>query len=243
MLLGAAVGCASSPARPVPKEVSLLDAAERALGGPEALASLRGFHSKTKGTWYGSGGEVSYAGEWWFRLPLAFRWRLESDGGSSEGAIDGETGWMRSGGEAPVDLDASRIRDGQQQAVENAILLVRPLRSKDFTVTYAGPGTAAGRPTEKLRVTFRGAITRIVHIDPATSLIIKTEGRATHADLGEGECELTFDRWADQGGLKFPLHTIGLWNGEKYFEDDCISVEWRQAPEESVFRKPSASGG
>lgn len=238
MLLGVlGAGCASAPP-PKPKELLLLDEAERALGSPEAVARLRGFHSTTRGTLYRDGAATPYTGEWWFRLPLAFRWRVTAGGASDEGAVDGEAGFALSGGDA-ADLDPGLVRDAQQHAVENAILLVRPLRSKDFTITYAGPGETPRGPSETLRVSWRGIVTRVVHFDAATHLVVKTEGRTALTEEGEGNFELFVDRWADEGGIQFPRHTVGLWNGDKRFEDECLAIEWQEPPAETFFRKPA----
>ena len=235
--VAALAGCASTPA-PAPREVTLLDEAEAALGMPETLARFRGFHSTMKGTWLRPDGSTPYSAEAWYRPPLTLRWLKTTASVTEDGAVDGDSGWYRTNGAAAAPLDPARLREAQATAVEYAILLVRPLRSKEFTLAYAGPSEAAGRPTETLRVSWRGAITRVVHFDRETHLVVKTEG-PQQLQGQNGDLTLSVDRWADEGGLRFPVQTHGEWNGARRFDCECTAVQWLEPPAESLFLAPS----
>jgi hypothetical protein len=232
----ALAGCASAPA-PAPPEVALLDHAEAALGTPEALARFRGFHSTMKGSWFRPDGATPFTAEAWYRPPLALRWRKSSATATEEGAIDGDSGFARAAGGEPATLDPARLREAQQNAIEYAILLVRPLRRKDFTIAYAGPSEVAGRPTDTLRVSWRGLVTRLAHFDRETHLVVRTEGRA-RLQGEEGDLAVVVDRWADEGGLRFPVQTHAEWNGQRRWECECTAIDWAEPPAESLFLAP-----
>ncbi|MBI1849260.1 MAG: hypothetical protein HYR85_02845 [Planctomycetes bacterium] len=236
LVVAAIAGCASPP-RPLPPEVTLIDSAEAALGTPETLARFRGFHSTMKGSWLRPDGSTPYSAEAWYRPPLALRWLKTTASVTEDGAVDGDSGWYRTNGAATATLDPARLREAQAMAVEYAILLVRPLRSKEFTLAYSGPSEVAGRPTETLRVSWRGAVTRTVHFDHETHLVVKTEGPQSLQGQN-GDFALVVDRWADEGGLRFPVQTHGEWNGARRYDCECTAVEWAEPPPETLFLAP-----
>lgn len=218
-------------------ETDILRIHREALGGAEAIASLRAI--RVEGVTQLRGGEVEFT--LWAARPARLRIESRVGGELMVQSYDGVTApWGVPAGGAPALMSAGEAREFMAGADFDGPL-VDPT-AKGLAVTYAGESEVEGRACLHLLLAARDLELIELFLDAETYLVLKRiSARPEVPDAGR--LETFFSDYRPVGGVMLPFR-VSVFDGAQLLTDTRISrISPLAALPDSLFEMPAPAVG
>jgi hypothetical protein len=239
-VLVAAVGTARADDKPDAQ--ALLDRAIKAAGGEANLKKFQGVICKGKGMLHEGGFKLS--GEWYFQAPDRVRSVYDLNDGQGQklkilSVTNGDKGWTRTDDGPAEALEGDALKEEQEEAYENWLTMLTPLKDKAFQLTSLGEVRVNDRPALGIKVEHKGHGAVQLYFDKETALLRKLSRKAKDLQNGkEVDQETLFDNYKDVQGVKQPAKIEIKRDGQAYFDVDMTEIKLQEKLDDALFAKP-----
>jgi outer membrane lipoprotein-sorting protein len=207
------------------------------LGGEKKLKSFKAATYQDKGTYYGMGDALPYAGKFAVLWPDKFRMEIV---GIFTTVVDGKTGWNSSQGKVR-DLSKKEVASAEQGHYESLVTQLHPLLDgKTFKLSLDGKATVGKTKTVVVKVSRKGRQDVRLFFNPATGELLKSETMAIPEDLADKlvKQESFYTEYKTAKGIKYPSKFLVLRGGKKYIESTLTSYTPLETLPAKTFAKP-----
>jgi hypothetical protein len=221
---------------------ALLDRAIKAAGGEANLKKFQGSVSKGKGTLHEGGFKVT--GEWYFQAPDRVRSVYEFDDGQGQkikvlSVVNADKGWSRTGDGETDALEGDALKEEQEEAYENWLTTLTPLKDKAFQLTALSEVKVGDRPALGLKVTRAGHGDVELYFDKENALLVKLARKAKDimADKDVKQ-EAFFSNYKNVQGIMQPMKIEIKRDGQAYFDVEMSEIKFSEKLDDGLFTKP-----
>ena len=215
---------------------AIIDKAIQAAGGEAKLARLKAMTWKEKGTYYGMGDGLPYAGVYAIQWPNQFRMEIE---GVFTIVLDGDKGWMQSGGETK-ELTKDELALQHHNHKAGWIFSLLPLKDKAFQLKALGETKVGKEATRVVQVTRKDYPDAKLYFAKDTGLLIQSEFRtkAPEQQFKEVTQTFSFSDFRDLDGAKVAHKLVLKRDGKVFVEAEISDMKAAGKLDAKVFVRP-----
>jgi hypothetical protein len=217
------------------KALAVIDQAIKAHGGAEALNKAQ-TRSRTGEGVLVLAGNLPFTTEEIVRLPDRCRTSLMAGSARRIVVINGDKGWMHSGG-AAQEMKKDLFAELREEPYVWLLETLTPLRKDDFELTVLPDAKVNDRDASVVKVASKGHPDARLFFDKKTGLLIKIARRAKLAGIGCDK-EYFYSDHKDYDGAKLPTKEITTINGNKESEVKFTGYKLLSKIEDKTFDKP-----
>jgi hypothetical protein len=199
----------------------------KAHGGIDALKKYKGSVSKTKGKFYGVGGDIEYSGDTSFQLPNRIRVELElkvaGQAISIVQVITGDKGWVKIG-DKTEELKGEMLAEAKQQINTGNIAHLAYLNDKECKLSPLGEIKVGDRAVVGVRVERKGYRDVNLFFDKEKNLLVKIETRGKDPMGGGGEftAATLYEDYKRIDGIMI-AHKVTVKHDDKLFVESTVT--------------------
>ena len=238
---GTAVAAASPES--LTKGKAVFAKAVEALGGGEAVDSVKSYRTVTNSTMKSPMGDVSIKVVSTVSLPDRLRQEATTPMGPVVSVLNGEDSYMSMASRGARPLPESRRAELVKSIRRQPISLAQHRNDTDFKVQSLGTETVDGASLEALLVSFGGDETK-VYVD-ADGRIVRQSYRGT-GPAGPADMIASYSDFRPASNVVLPYKSQTMMNGEVQQSSVAEEITVNPSVDEALFKKPedsSASDG
>ncbi len=211
--------------------------AVEAMGGEELLrAKCSSFSVKSKGTFYG----MPYVMTSLWKAPD--RMVMAMDDGSMTMGYAGTACWNRFN-TIVRDCMPDELASFPETLWSYHVMSLYPLLGEGFDLEYKGLVDLDDKSLEQVEVTGKDApMAMVLGFDAATGLLVQA-GYEGHFGGKKGDIVMEIVGYTDLEGMKVMSKSVMRMDGKELMEDELLSAEWAEVPDEAFARPPQATFG
>ena len=214
---------------------AIVEKAIKASGGADKLAKHKSATFKGKGTYYGMGDGLPYAGNYAFEWPDKFRMEIE---GVFTIVLNGDKGWIKEGGETK---DMTKEQLAQQLMGQKAgwITTLLPLTDKAFKIKAIGEAKVDKQAALGVKVTRKDYPEVTLYFDKQNGLLVKSTFRTKSPEqkFKEVTQDNYYQKYRDIDGVKLPGKMVINRDGKVFVEEDVSDYKAGKV-DAKVFGRP-----
>jgi hypothetical protein len=190
---------------------------------------------KEKGTFYGMGDGVPYAGTYAIQFPGQFKMEIEN---VFTIVLDGDKGWFKAGD--AMDLSKEQLAEAKEEQYARHVATLLPLKKGGFTLASLGEQKVDDRPAAGVKVSHQGHRDVTLFFDKDSGLLVKTEQTVKDEQQGGKEVkqEIWYSDFKDTEGRKVPTKIKFNRDGKKFVESEMSDYKPVEKLEANTFAKP-----
>jgi predicted Zn-dependent peptidase len=212
----------------------LFGKAMEALGGVEALKSIRNTKASLQIVQVTPMGEMNVSGDLIIAYPDRFKLAMNTQFGSITMAVDGGEGWMLVPGQPQaMPMQEAQVKDLLAGLRRDPVNLVQ---AADLKVQYIGPGKLGEKDVEDLLIT-SGDYQFHLFIDPVTYL---QAGSSYMGETMQGPAEKqdVVSGYQPVSGVQFATKSVTLSGGQKESDTTFSKIQLNAELDPKEFQKP-----
>jgi hypothetical protein len=216
--------------------LTIIDKAIKAQGGEAKVAKFKAQTWKEKGTYYGMGDGLPFAGKYAVQFPDKFRMEIE---GVFTIVLDGDKGWLESMGETK-ELTKEQLANQQRMQYIGQVSRLVTLKDKAFKLSPLPEIKIDKDPAVGVKVSRQGQGDVLLYFDKGTGLLAKSEATVKSEEQKGKEVrqELFMSDYKEVDGLKSPTKLVVKRDGKVYIEATIADLKRAEKLEDKVFAKP-----
>jgi outer membrane lipoprotein-sorting protein len=215
----------------------------KAHGGADNLKKLQASVTKTKGKFYGLGGENDYTGEASIQLPNRFRMEFEGKFNDTDIKVvqvaNRDKGWFKLGDDT-TEMSKEMLEEIREELnVANVTQLV-VLTGKEYKLSSLGDLKVGDHQTIGVRAEREGYRPINLFFDKESGLLVKTETRGKDIQRG-GEEYTSETEYSDFKKVQDVViaHKLSVkHDGKRFVDSETTDVKLSEKLENNVFEKP-----
>ena len=213
----------------------IVEKAIEANGGTEKLEKYNAMTFKSKGTFYGMGGEAPFTGNYAFQFPDQFLMNIEN---VFTIVVDGDQGWVKVAGNT-IDMTKDQIKETQEQLHAGVVTTLVPLLEDKYTLSTLGETEVDGKPTVGIKVSSKDHRDVKIYFNKDDYMLTKSEYMVLSEEEGkEVNQEELYRDYKKVDGVPVPQKSTIYRDGKKYVESEMFDIELKESLEKSIFAKP-----
>jgi hypothetical protein len=214
---------------------ALVDKSIKAAGGGDKLAKHTSGSFKGKGTYYGMGDGLPYAGNYAFQWPDKFRMEIE---GVFTIVLNGDKGWIKEGGETK---DMTKEQLAQQIMDQKAgwVTTLLPLADKAFKIKAIGEAKVGKDEALGVKVTRKDYPDVTLYFDKKSGLLVKSTflTKSPEQKFKEVTQDNYYQKYRDIDGVKLPGKMVIKRDGKVFVEEEVSDYKAGKV-DAKVFGRP-----
>ena len=214
---------------------ALVDKAIKAAGGADKLAKHQSGTFKGKGTYYGMGDGLPYAGSYAFQWPDKFRMEIE---GVFTIVLNGDKGWIKEGDQTKdMTKEQLALQLVDQKAGWMTTLL--PLQNKAFQIKAIGEAKVGQHEALVVKVTRKDYPEVKLYFDKKTGLLVKStfQTKSPEQKFKEVTQDIYYYQYRDVDGAKLPTKVVINRDGRLFVEEEVSDYKAGKV-DPKLFAKP-----
>jgi hypothetical protein len=217
------------------KALAVVEQAIKAHGGADALNKAQ-TRSRTGRGELTLSGNIPFKAEEIVSLPERCRTVLEATGVRRVIVLNGDKGWMLSGG-ASQEMNKELLSELREEPYVWWLATLTPLQKDEFELTPLPDAKVNGEDASVLKVSHRGHVDVRMFFDKKTGLLVKIARRAREAGISLDK-EYAYSDYKEYEGVKLPTKEITTVNGKKLSEVKFADYQLLSKVEDKTFDKP-----
>jgi hypothetical protein len=207
-----------------------------AAGGAANLAKHNAATWKEKGTYYGMGEGLPYAGDYAVQWPGQFKMEIQ---GVFAIVLDGDKGWMKTGGQT-LEMTGENLAVHLSNHRAGWIATLLPLKDKDFALKLLGESKVDERPVVGVKVTRKEYPDVELYFDKTTHLLSKISypTKVPEEQFKGVTAEISFANFIEIEGAKVPSKVSMKRDGKRFVEAEMEEIHAVGKLDDVVFGKP-----
>jgi len=214
---------------------SLVDRAIEAMGGRARLSEFKAYTFEAKGTLYVNGKESQLTSVGAAQLPGQLKVTHNS---AVTALVNGSEGWFVAESETH-EMTEDELTVYREQLHEDWVALLLPLNDVAFDLTLLGESECNGRSVLGVKVSRQSRPDVELLFDKQTGLLSKTQRVVKSLEGKKVKQETLLDNYQDVGGVKVPMKTTRLVDGNKYGMTEVVKIQALGKLPEALFRPQS----
>ena len=221
---------------------AVIDKALKAHGGADNITKYKAATSKVKGTFYGSGQEISFTGDYASQAPGQRANRIEAEVNGMKFAfaqvVNGDRGWKKTNDQVE-ELDKDTLAEEKERTYSDWLSSLAPLRDKEFKLSTLGESKIGKQTAVGVNVARKDHRDVKLFFDKASGLLLKKETRLKDIEGGrEVNQETFYHDYKIVQGVQHAMKMEIKWDGKPYVEFEVTEIKPEEKLDESVFAKP-----
>lgn len=233
-LLALAVPAALQAGDPVAD--ALLGKAVKALGGADAIDSVKGLELKGKGTRRVQGNDLEVTTVARYFFPDRSFQELVLPMGTMKTVVSPTAAFIVAG-EGSLPLPEAERQSLLKLMNRNLVAVLQARGKPGFSTVPAGKGAVDGVAVELVTVN-TGADTITLAIDPATGLILQSTSESGGGASAKGTLVVTYADYRRAGPILYPHKAVGTFAGQPAFASQLETVVVNPRLDEALFEPP-----
>ncbi|HMF20047.1 MAG TPA: hypothetical protein VKE98_22765 [Gemmataceae bacterium] len=214
---------------------AIIAKAIKAAGGADNLAKHKSATFKGKGTYYGMGEGLPYAGNYAFQWPDKFRMEIEN---VFTIVLDGDKGWIKEG-DTTKDMTKEQLTQQLQDQKAGWVTTLLPLTDKAFQVKAIGEAKVDKHDALGVKVTRKDYPEVKLYFDKKSGLLLKSTFRTKSPEqkFKEVTQDNYYYQYRDVDGAKLPTKMV-IKRDDKLFVEEEVSDYKAGKVDRKLFAKP-----
>jgi hypothetical protein len=217
------------------KALAVVAQAIKAHGGADALNKAQTRSRAGRGELTLSG-NVAFKTEEIVTLPERCRTVLEAAGIRRVIVLNGDKGWMLTGG-TTQEMNRELLAELREEPYVWWLMTLTPLQKAGFDLTPLPDAKVSGEDASVINVSHRGHADVRMFFDKKTGLLVKIARRAKEAGIPLDK-EYSYGDYKEYDGAKLPTKEITTVNGRKLSEVKFTDYRLLSKVEDKTFDKP-----
>lgn len=215
---------------------ALVNKSIEAVGGEKALARHAAVTFTDKGTYYGMGDGLPYAGKYAMQAPDQFRMEIE---GVFTIVLNGDKGWISSMGEVK-ELAGEQLATQRRDHRAGYMSSLLPLRDMAFSLKMLPESKVGKTEARVIEAARKDWPTVKLYFDKKTDYLIKFEFKTRPEDLNfkEVTMEHLLSNFKEVDGARIPHKSVISRDGKVFVEAEIVSYRAEGKLDAKVFAKP-----
>lgn len=216
---------------------AVIDAAVKAIGGADTVNKQTNSEWSEKGTYFGTGQPIPYAGKYSFSLPNKSRMEIV---GVFMIIVNGDKAWMRSP-TGVVELKDDKLKEQQQMLHIGYVTSLIPFAKaeKGYKLKLVGDTTVNDEACVAVTCAKDGFQTVKMEFSKKTNLLIKSTYQVVAEDGKKVTEESLFADWKKEDGLMSPRKMSVTRDGKKFVESLPTKVTHPATIDAKLFANPT----
>jgi hypothetical protein len=214
---------------------ALVEKAIKATGGADKLAKHTSATFKGKGTYYGMGDGLPYAGSYAYQWPDKFRMEIE---GVFTIVLNGDKGWIKEGGETK-DMTKEQLTQQLHDQKAGWMTTLLPLKDKAFQIKAIGEAKVGKQEALGVKVTRKDYPEVALYFDKKTGFLVKSTFRTKSPEqkFKEVTQDTYYHNYRDVDGVKLPTKMVVNRDGKVFVEEEVSDYKAGKV-DPKLFAKP-----
>lgn len=217
------------------KALAVVEQAIKAHGGADALNKAQTRSRNGRGELTISG-NIAFKAEEIVSLPERCRTVLEAAGIRRVIVLNGDKGWMLTGG-TTQEMNKEMLAELREEPYVWWLMTLTPLQKEGFELTPLPDVKVNGEDASVIKVSHRGHADVRMFFDKKTGLLVKIARRAKEAGIPLDK-EYSYSDYRDYDGVKLPTKEVTTVNGRKLSEVKFTDYQLLSRVEDKTFDKP-----
>jgi hypothetical protein len=217
------------------KALAVVEQAIKAHGGADALTKAQTRSRNGRGELTLSG-NIAFKAEEIVSLPERCRTVLEAAGVRRVIVLNGDKGWMLTGG-TTQEMNKELLAELREEPYVWWLMTLTPLQKDSFDLTPLPDAKVNGENASVIKVSHRGHADVRMFFDKKTGLLVKIARRAKEAGIPLDK-EYSYSDYKEYDGVKLPTKEVTTVNGRKLSEVKFTDYQLLSKVEDKTFDKP-----
>lgn len=221
---------------------ALIDRALKAMGGEANLTRLQAATWKGRGTYFGLGQSISYAGDWAVQPPerarIAIQGEFRGQPFSRVLVINGNKGWIKLNDQVE-EMNKETLAEEKQRLYANWVASLAPLKDPAFELSLVDDKRIGEQACDGVKVKREGQREVILYFDKKTSFLVQSETRVKDVLSGmEYQQEVRYSNYRLVEGIRRAMKIEVRWDGKKFAEGELSDFKPSEKLEAKLFAEP-----